>query len=716
MKYPFVIFYRKEKFNSIDNFFIQNSSTLDCSIFIADSIEYVKNLHNSNFQLLITYGDDKEEYCKELLTVISKEMLQRHMHILTNDIDINLFNQLINNTYINLCSIVRLHTRPTFSLFTPSYNSYNKILRVYQSLQKQTLLDWEWVIIDDSPDDSNFQFLRDNFLHDARIRFYRRSNNNGSIGNVKNETIGLCRGKYLVEMDHDDELMPYVLQESADLFNSNPSIGFIYYDCACVYENGTNQWYGDFICKGYGGYYSQKYEDNWRLVYITPNINNITMSHLVCCPNHPRIWRRDVLLNMGSYCEYLPICDDYEILLRTVVSTNIAKIHKLGYIQYMNDSNNNFSLIRNSEINRIGPKFIFPHYFAKFNINQKMKENNAYEDEKYIGEHSKIWERDQSTYQHNYCNLIINNDFDTQFCIIGFDSLLSNLNEITELYKNPRNDFIILENKCTLPYLQERIERYNFHRMKCYTLIDTPIDQLINYFKLLYLSVPKYQIININLHKPVFNTNFYKRSQIINKLTNKYDRYLEIGVEYGECFNETHFVNKVGVDPDPKFCSKIGQTLILQTSDDFFKQYDIKQQFDIIFIDGMHQAEYVLRDINNCIQILSTNGTIFMDDILPLNYNEQLKIPIKHYYENGILKYGENWTGDVWKVVYHLLKKYKDKMLDFKYFYNINFRGIGALKFKEVFKIHDEEINDINSYNYFQDFADYLTILQSFTK
>ena len=718
MKYPFVIFYRKEKFNCIDNFFIQNSSTLDCSIFIADSVEYVKNLHNSNFQLLITYGDDYEEYCKELLTVISKEMLQRHIHILNNDIltnDIIKFNNLINNTYINLCSIDRVYTRPTFSLFTPSYNSYDKILRVYNSLQKQTLLDWEWVIIDDSPDDLNFQFLRTNFSHDARIRFYRRSNNNGSIGNVKNETIGLCRGKYLVEMDHDDELMPYVLQESADLFNTNPSIGFIYYDCACVYENGTNQWYGDFICKGYGGYYSQKYEDNWRLVYITPNINNITMSHLVCCPNHPRIWRKDVILNMGSYCEYLPICDDYEILLRTVVSTNIAKIHKLGYIQYMNDSNNNFSLIRNSEINRIGPNFIYPNYFSILKINEIMRDNDAYENETFIHQHSKIWERDQSTYKHKYCNLIVNNDFDTQICIIGFDSLLANIDEITELYNNPRNDFIVLENKCSLSYLQERIERYNFTRMKCYTLIDTPIDQLINYFKLLYSSVPDYRIININLQKPLFNTDIYKRSQIINQLTNKNDKYLEIGVEYGECFNETHFINKVGVDPDPKFTLNVGQILYIQTSDDFFKQYDIKQQFDVIFIDGMHQAEYVLCDINNSIQILSSNGTIFMDDILPFNYNEQLKIPIKHYYENGILKYGENWTGDVWKVLYHILKNYQAKILDFKYFYNINFRGIGALKFKEVFKIDNKEIDTINSYNYFQDYSNYIISLQSFT-
>jgi glycosyltransferase involved in cell wall biosynthesis len=718
MKYPFVIFYRKEIFNSIDNFFIQNSSLLDCSIFIANSIEYVKNLHNSNFQLLLTYGDNYEELCKELLTVISKEMLERHVHISTdNDVtkNIDFFNYFINNTYIRICGCDRVYTRPTFSLFTPSYNSYNKILRVYNSLQKQTLLDWEWVIIDDSPDDLNFQFLRTNFSHDPRIRFYRRSNNNGSIGNVKNETIGLCRGKYLVEMDHDDELMPYVLQESADLFNTNENIGFIYYDCACVYENGTNQWYGDFICKGYGGYYSQKYEDNWRLVYITPNINNITMSHLVCCPNHPRIWRKDVLLKMGSYCEYLPICDDYEILLRTVVSTNIAKIHKLGYIQYMNDSNNNFSLIRNSEINRIGPNYIYPNYFSFLKINDFMKINNAFENETYVHQHTKIWERDQITYKYKYCNLIVNNDYDLQICIIGFDSLLANINEITELYNNSKNDFILLENKCSLSYLQERIERYNFTRMKCYTLIDTPIDQLINYFKLLYLSVPNYRIININLQKPVFNTDIYKRSQIINKLTNTYDKYLEIGVEYGECFNETHFINKVGVDPDPKFTPKDDQELYIQTSDNFFKQYDNTQKFDVIFIDGMHQAEYVLCDINNSIQILSSNGTIFMDDILPFNYNEQLKIPIKHYYENGILKYGENWTGDVWKVLYHILKNYQSKLIDFKYFYNINFRGIGALKFKEVFRIDCKEIDTINSYDYFQDYSKYINILQCFT-
>ena len=661
MKYPYIIFYRYEKYNIIDRFFIENGNTLECSVFIANSIENVKHLHNSNFHLLVTYGNSIDEYKNDLLSVLSKEMLIRHIHMDANVTisSVKEFNDVMNMLFVNLCAKNRSLTRPTFSLFTTSFNSYDKILRVYNSLEKQTLKDWEWVIVDDSPDDNHFEFLRNNVDNDSRIRIYRRSKNNGSIGNVKNEAIGLCRGKYVLEMDHDDEILPYVLQDSADVFNNNPNVGFIYMDCACVYENGKNQWYGDFICKGYGGYYSQKYNDNWLLVYITPNINNITMSHLVCCPNHPRIWRRETLIQMGSYCEYLPICDDYEILLKTCVTTKMVKIHKLGYIQYMNDSNNNFSLIRNAEINRIGPNYISPMYYKFMAINEKMKMFDAYEDEKYIVEHSKIWERDQNNFKHKYCNFVVNTDYDCQYCIIGLDSILFHLDRIKLLYENGRNDFLVLENKCSLEYLQQRLDYYGLDRMKCYTLIDTNNETLINYFIMLYKSTEKYEIINIDISKPLYNTNLNQRYKVINQLTNK----------------------------------------------------TTKEQFDVIFIDGMHQVEYVLKDINNSINILTKNGFIFIDDILPFNYNEQLKIPVKHYYENGILKYGENWTGDVWKVIYHILLNFSEKISKFSYYYNINFRGIACIQLLEPFQLSLDSIDAINNYNYYDDYKKYVNLL-----
>ena len=272
MKFPFIVFFRYDKYSQVDKFFEVNANKLDCSVYITNNFKKVEKLHNANYHLLITFGPLDTEYNDDLLQIISEKMFVKRLH-LTELSDVETFNKYVNIKFVANCSLPREFLRPTFSLFTPSFNSFHKIMRVYESLKLQTLKDWEWIIMDDSPDDKHFQFLRQNVSHDNRIRFYRHSQNNGSIGNVKNETVGLCRGKYVLEMDHDDEILPDVLQDAANLFDEKPEVGFIYMDCVCLYESGENQWYGDFICKGYGGYYSMKYKDKWRLVYITPNIN-----------------------------------------------------------------------------------------------------------------------------------------------------------------------------------------------------------------------------------------------------------------------------------------------------------------------------------------------------------------------------------------------------------------------------------------------------------
>ena len=713
MKYPFVIFYRLEQYSRIDDFFMTNGNKLDCSIFITSNSVELNKLHNSNYQILITYGPDKSEYDFIFSTFLSERMKQQWFH-LTEITNAESFTQSVNTLFIFNCACKREMVRPTFSIFSTTYNSYNKIIRAYNSVKKQTLKDWEWVIIDDSPDDKHFAFLKNLMLADNRVRLYKRAENSGNIGNVKNESISLCRGKYVIELDHDDEILPSTLQDSVDLFETDQDIGFIYMDFINIYENGNNFWYNSNICKGYGGYYCQKYNDKWAFVYITPNINNITLSHLVCCPNHPRIWRKDTLLQMGNYSEFLPICDDYEILLRTALHTKMAKIHKLGYVQYMNESNNNFSLIRNSEINRIGPQYIMPVFYNSFQINDKMKELEAHEDEKYMVTHEPIWKRDPSTYEHKYCNILTNPDYDCQYCIIGLDSLIKNLDLIKQLYENHRNDFLILDNKSTNEYLYGKLDSYNFGRMKCYALCDYTDEMMIRYFKMMYKSIDCFEIISNNIKKPVYNCNLNQRHTIINHNTTNTDNYLEIGVEYGITFSNVHFINKTGVDPDPKLADL--QNIVSKTSDDYFKDFtDFKDFKDVVFIDGMHQSEYVLNDINNSVNILSENGKLFIDDILPMTYDEQLKIPNKHRYENGILKYGEPWTGDVWKVIYYLLQ-YHITDFTYSYFSNINYRGVLMIEFINKFNIPPNAISEINGYEYFIDYEKYIELLESCKK
>ena len=400
----------------------------------------------------------------------------------------------------------------------------------------------------------------------------------------------------------------------------------------------------------------------------------------------------------------------------------------------MNNNNNNFSLIRNEEINRLGPKYISPIYYNEYNIHEKMKEFGAYEDPNYISTSQNIWKRDETTYINNYCNLLVNNDYDCQYLIVGLDSLIKNMDYIEELYKNPRNDFLILDSKCSIQYLWNKLDNYKLDRMKCYTLLDIHDDMLIKYFEMLYRSCNNYEIINTPIKRLSYNSPLNERYQIINLFTNKTNKYLEIGVEYGHTFSNTHFAfeNKVGVDPDPK-CSISG--IQKCTSDDYFSKIllDMNAEtesidsddyidniirindeviFDVIFIDGMHQTEYILKDLNNSIKVLKDDGIIFIDDILPLNYNEQLKIPRQHYYENGILKYGESWTGDVWKVLYHVLRQYQTCLKEIRVFHNPNYRGVAMIKLCNKFEIADEEIDIINNYDYFNDFSDYVTLLQ----
>ena len=210
------------------------------------------------------------------------------------------------------------------------------------------------------------------------------------------------------------------------------------------------------------------------------------------------------------------------------------------------------------------------------------------------------------------------------------------------------------------------------------------------------------------------NTSLIARHEVLNKIidTYNYNSYLEIGVENGITFKniKLDMSKKVGVDPDPTYKE---ENIILKTSDVFFKENN--KIFDIIFIDGMHQLEYVYNDFFNSINCLTPKGSIVIDDVLPMNEREQYKVPIEHYYNNGILKYGESWTGDVWKFIYFLLLHYQ---FDFSvYNFTNGYRGmIHIYNFKN--EINDEidntkVIETMNSYEYNKDYDKYLKYINA---
>lgn len=150
------------------------------------------------------------------------------------------------------------------------------------------------------------------------------------------------------------------------------------------------------------------------------------------------------------------------------------------------------------------------------------------------------------------------------------------------------------------------------------------------------------------------------RTEVIQFLidTFGYTRYLEIGVyDRSHNFDLIRCKYKSGVDP------KELPGIYAMTSDSFFAQNN--DVFDIVFIDGLHEKDQVLRDVKNALSCLSKDGTIVMHDCNPIT-EEMQRVP----------RIQPEWTGDTWKAYVELrrLKGIEQFVVDTDY-------GCGIIRF-----------------------------------
>jgi hypothetical protein len=121
--------------------------------------------------------------------------------------------------------------------------------------------------------------------------------------------------------------------------------------------------------------------------------------------------------------------------------------------------------------------------------------------------------------------------------------------------------------------------------------------------------------------------------------------YVEIGINDGRGLARSR-TRSIGVDPAFKVTVELAcdLQLVKATSDDFFAAADPFAWFahrapDLSFIDGMHLAEFALRDFINTERHSEAAGVIVLDDMLPRSIDEAARD-----------RHTKAWTGDVYKV------------------------------------------------------------------
>lgn len=103
----------------------------------------------------------------------------------------------------------------TFCIFTPTYNRANTLQRLYESLEKQTCKDFNWLIIDDGSTD-NTQDLINQFVETGNLKIqYVRTDNQGK-SRALNRAASLCDDELFFCVDSDD----WLPANSLELLNS----------------------------------------------------------------------------------------------------------------------------------------------------------------------------------------------------------------------------------------------------------------------------------------------------------------------------------------------------------------------------------------------------------------------------------------------------------------------------------------------------------------
>jgi glycosyltransferase involved in cell wall biosynthesis len=114
--------------------------------------------------------------------------------------------------------------RPTMlvSVLMTAYNAERYLPLAIDSVLRQTLRDFEFLIINDGSTDQTQSIIDDYARRDPRIRTV--SHANMGMGKSLNKGLELVRGEWVARFDADDEMLPTRLQRQVEFVREHPDV------------------------------------------------------------------------------------------------------------------------------------------------------------------------------------------------------------------------------------------------------------------------------------------------------------------------------------------------------------------------------------------------------------------------------------------------------------------------------------------------------------
>lgn len=183
---------------------------------------------------------------------------------------------------------------PTVSVAMPLWRPNDRYLReAIESLQAQSLTDWELVIVEDPSETSAAPLIAE--LGDARVRHIANPERTG-LAAQRGKAVELCQSNFVALLDGDDVCEPVRLAQQYDYLREHPEVVAV--GCQLTIID------------------SQSRPTAERDYPVKPTEVAATMRRYNALAHPSVMFRRDVIVSAGNYRDDFPTCDDYELWCR----------------------------------------------------------------------------------------------------------------------------------------------------------------------------------------------------------------------------------------------------------------------------------------------------------------------------------------------------------------------------------------------------------------
>ena len=208
---------------------------------------------------------------------------------------------------------------PKVSIITPCYNSEAFIGRTIESVQAQTLTDWEHCVVDDGSTDGSAKVVQAYLEQEPRLCLIQQPN--GGVSRARNRGYEAASpSEYLLFLDADDCLEPAMLETLTAYLAARLAVGMVYCKPRFIDEKDA--------VRDFSGLFGPRYVPQGFGVAALPETVAETplLSIFTLCGLLPSLvlMRRSVYEQTGGWDEALGhIYEDTDLFLRMSLSSAV---------------------------------------------------------------------------------------------------------------------------------------------------------------------------------------------------------------------------------------------------------------------------------------------------------------------------------------------------------------------------------------------------------